>query len=713
MIASRVVTALSVAAAGIAARGAAQDFSLRAVSTRPDAVSGGDVLVEVRAPERTRWTVELQGRDLTAAFRPGVGFTGRVGLVTGLAVGPNVITLRSGGRVRATLEVANHPLTGPIFSGPHQTPFVCRTAASGLGAPVDRDCSAPTIVRYYYKSTGTPDSSRAADSSFGRLEPGFRAYDTQSPPADVAKVVTSEGRTVDFVIRREVGVINRAVYEIQLLQRPDAPMPTPWARPENGWNGRLVYQFHPGCAPGFRQGALTTRLGSIQEPLLSQGYALATSTLNDFGNDCNDRISAETLAMVKEHFIEELGLPVHTIGWGGSGGAMQVQLIAQNYPGLLDGIIPMASFPDVLTFIQSTSDCLLLDHAFRSASRSWTTAQKTAVYGFASWSLCGFLATVPRLRVGDPTVCDPVIPKALVYDPRANPKGARCDLFDNEVNVYGRDPRTGFARRPLDNVGVQYGLAAFNRGVIDAEQFVELNERIGGFDGDGDFVPARTEADSETVSLAYRRGLVLTGGGGLSQLPILDWRPYSDDLGRRDGHARYLSFVSRARLIGATGSAANQVMVVGPREAWFDWFGDFWAPIGDLVPMMDRWLDNIAVDRRPSSIAARIARGRPRELEEGCITAGGERIAEQAIYDAPGRCNELYPAFGDPRIVAGAPISNDVIKCALKPLARADYPRGLSDVQAERLRRAFPDGVCDYTRPGVGKQVTRETWQRF
>ena len=50
--------------------------------------------------------------------------------------------------------------------------------------------------------------------------------------------------------------------------------------------------------------------------------------------------SAETMAMVKEHFIKSLRRSVHTIGWGSSGGSMQQHLMTQNYPGLLDGIIP-------------------------------------------------------------------------------------------------------------------------------------------------------------------------------------------------------------------------------------------------------------------------------------------------------------------------------------------------------------------------------------
>jgi hypothetical protein len=56
------------------------------------------------------------------------------------------------------------------------------------------------------------------------------------------------------------------------------------------------------------------------------------------------------------------------------------------------------------------------------------------------------------------------------------------------VNVYGKDPATGFARRPFDNVGVQYGLDAFNAGIITFAQFSDLNSRIGGFDIDGNIV---------------------------------------------------------------------------------------------------------------------------------------------------------------------------------------------------------------------------------
>src|SRR5262249_38152055 len=154
-----------------------------------------------------------------------------------------------------------------------------------------------------------------------------------------------------------------------------------------------------------------------------------------------------------------------------------------------------------------------------------------------------------RLPIVDPRNCDPSIPKERIYDPVANPRGVRCDIYDNEIDFFEPNPRTGFAYRPLDNAGVQYGLVAYNSGKIDAEHFIELNERIGGYDQDGNIVATRTEADPRALRIAYQRGLVLTGGGGLGNIPIIDWRSYSDDLG--DLHDRFRSFVTRARLIAA------------------------------------------------------------------------------------------------------------------------------------------------------------------
>ena len=132
--------------------------------------------------------------------------------------------------------------------------------------------------------------------------------------------------------------------------------------------------------------------------------------------------------------------------------------------------------------------------------------------------------------------------------PTDNPKGARCDVYDHTVNVYGRDPKTGFARRPLDNVGVQYGLAALNAGRISTAQFLDLNERIGGFDNDGNVVGRRSEGDPLAIRAAYRTGRLTSGGGGLASTPIIDYRNYLDDQPDGDVHLRYHSFALRERL---------------------------------------------------------------------------------------------------------------------------------------------------------------------
>ena len=71
----------------------------------------------------------------------------------------------------------------------------------------------------------------------------------------------------------------------------------------------------------------------LTDLFLSRGYAVASSSLNVYDNNCSEVISAEVALMVKEHFIETYGAPRYTIGWGGSGGAIQQHLIAQQLPG--------------------------------------------------------------------------------------------------------------------------------------------------------------------------------------------------------------------------------------------------------------------------------------------------------------------------------------------------------------------------------------------
>jgi hypothetical protein len=58
-----------------------------------------------------------------------------------------------------------------------------------------------------------------------------------------------------------------------------------------------------------------------------------------------------------------------------------------------------------------------------------------------------------------------------------------------------------------------------------------------------------------------------------------------------------------------------------------------------------------------------------------------------------------------PRQVAGGPLAENILKCELQPLNSADYaPVVFSSAHLTRLHAAFPDGVCDWDRRGVGQQ---------
>lgn len=707
----------------------AQKLELRTLSSPPEMVSGGDVLVEATIPPQLagkQAAFSLNGADITRTFRPAENGFQR-GLVTGLSPSGNVIEMKIGGKT-AKLQITNHPITGPVFSGRHQEPFVCQTEINKLGAPLDKDCSAKTDVSYlYYSSTPLPPNTLPVALP-GKLPPGFKPFDPAAArPDDIAKTTTTQGHTVDYIVRVEKGTINRAVYEIAFLQDPGQSNPTPW-KATAGWNGRLVYSFGGDCKAGYRQGVLPSTLNDMR---LSQGYAVAASSLNIFGNNCDDVISAETLMMVKEHFIKSFGVPVHTIGDGGSGGAMQQYLIAQNYPGLLDGIMPLASYPDVTSVAEPVGDCALLGQAFMNSKETWTDEQKKAVSGFYSWASCsrwmaagyafdpakaikpdghGFLQAAP---------CDPVVPAEQVYDPVKNPHGVRCSIYDNEVNVYGRD-EGGAARRAFDNVGVQYGLAAFNAGTISAEQFLDLNEKAGGYDNDGKLMPTRTVANLEALKIAYSTGRVNTGGGGLSDVPIIDMRPYMDSF--PDIHDQVRSFAERERLKAANRNAGNQVIITLPGPSGpmpmalyklFDPKSIVAIQMKEELHLMDLWLDRIAADKKPGNAAAKVVRNKPAELVDACFTEAGGQISEPRVYGGPGKCNQLYPVYADPRIASGGPLAGNILKCQLKPIDKMDYRHPLTDSQMTRLHAIFSQGVCDYTKPGVEQQTVQKIWQSY
>ena len=682
-------------------------FTIRTLSTSPDRVSGGDVLIEIAFPSSQSLQsliVSLNGRNVSSSFRAGRTPNTALGLVTGLSLGRNTLTVEGKGRSppSESLALTNFRLTGPIFSGPHQVPFICETqtfvlpvTGGNLGPPLDSDCSTATRIDYVYRSTG------------GTLKP---LPNPSVHPADLAQTTTSQGVTVNYIVRIETGTINRAIYQIAILHDPAAgPVPDPWTSAP-GWNGRLLYSYGGGAKAGYHQGRTTGGVLSSASggDVLALGYAMAASSLNVFGNNADDVLSAETTMMVREHFIERYGVPRYTLGTGSSGGSMQLHSINQNYPGMMQGFAARNSFPELLTFGIPLSDCALLERTFNTSSLAWSLEQKTAVAGWGTWQHCINNRTwnagyKPNGAVTDAAGCDVGIPPALIYDPVTNRAGARCTWHDNLVNVFGRDKTTGFARRSLDNVGVQYGLKAFNAGQINAEQFLDLNARVGGYDIDGNIVAAREVADRTALRIAYRTGRVDSGAGGLPDLPIIHFRPWRDDIGDVHDAIRSLSF--RARLIATNGTAANHVNMVCSNVGTGAGRLDLIEVMS--IRMVDQWVERIVNDTGSGSAAAKVARNKPASFVDACFTVTGNRITD------PAACAALYPVHANPRLAAGEPLAQDVLKCKLKRVDARDYARSLTADQLARLQAIFPEGVCDYSRRGVDQKPLAGTWLSY
>ena len=695
-------------------------MALNALSNQPHLVSGGDVLVEVVTSVADGQNLELRhngspvATQLNKVDSSGGLFVYQT-LVTGLRQGVNLLRVE-GENAAADLTVVNYPSTGPIFSGPYQEPYLClseitpgrdgekRRFAIGNGeflddSATDENCSLDGRVDYVYHSTDT--------------EVGFKALiDLTSRPQDLAFTTTNEGQEVPYIVRIETGTINRAIYQIAILHDPQTAVLSALS-PSLQWNGRLVYTFGGGCEAGYFQANSTA--GVLRDNMLGRGYAVASSTLNvNAQGGCNDVLSAETAMMVKEHFIESYGEPRYTIGNGGSGGAMQQLHIAGAYPGILDGLLPSMTFADSVSYFTDSQECesLLRDYV-NDPDKALSEETKAILGGWSMWSVCDQSLGQRPKRVG-PGDCSAQIPEAARYNPATNPEGIRCSIYDGMKNIFGEKlyPEIGvnreFARVPHDNIGVQYGLAALNEGLISKELFLDLNENIGGWDIDVNSQPERTEADDDAVRIAYETGRITSGGAGLAQVPIIDDRSYLDDIG--NFHASVYSFVTRARLQRDNGHADNFVLRRHNSEMNL---------ADDNLALMDQWLANIQADTSPADTMSKIVRAKPADLQNDCFAENGERIVEEPNFNpdklfdnTEGSCNRLYPPHAGLRLVAGGPLTNDVLKCQLKAIDFDDYKVEFTDEEKSQLRSIFSEGICDWSKPGVHQQVNK-TWLSF
>jgi hypothetical protein len=637
-------------------------LELAVLSTRAATVTGGNALIGVRGvTDADTVRITRNGVDVTDAFAPepdeyNPGRTMLVGLVDGLVEGRNEIGLQAArpglGARFATLPVINHPITGPVFSGPHQEPFVCRIDRLEDYAPgtderpaqLDDNCSIETYVRWYYLSTSPPDGPPFDPAN--PAMPGEVPYDTwdwvelTDPygeyPDDVATTVTTEGHVVPAIARVETSTINRGITRVAILDDPAARGPDEAFEVPEAWNRKVLYNWGASCGIGRQQGINTPNevlSGGVDaggsaidvgpevfRPAVLQGYLVPHSTMTIFNTHCNQVLSAETMMMVREHLTEAYGRHDWVMGNGASGGAIQQYTTMNSYPGLQDGGLPLVSFPDVVTTAMSPTDCRLLRQVFAlsdgpmlpgqsqiedGAERElpvygpqWTLEKRNAITGHDFQGICeDWDDMFADLLVADRGCSQ--IPPEMRYS-RETGTGERCTLHDNLVHFLGVDPETGYARRPVDNVGVQYGYQALLDGVIDVEEFLHLNRHIGSFDDEGygpwdagrddtdvaaNEVQPRMAMDDDLAGDLYRYGFV-TGRGAIDQAPIIDVNLYADPVPILGFHDQVRGYMVAERI----------EETFGARETHSIWSGAVLT--NDAWPTMHSWLDGLVEARR-------------------------------------------------------------------------------------------------------------------
>ena len=100
---------------------------------------------------------------------------------------------------------------------------------------------------------------------------------------------------------------------------------------------------------------------------------------------------------------------------------------------------------------------------------------------------------------------------------------------------------------------------------------------------------------------------------------------------------------------------------------------------------------------------------------DACFDSYGEKIASgDDVWDGildentTGVCTDAFPLYSTSRMISGNGIEGGVFKCALQSVedaigngvygAWAPEPAEIAQLQA-----VFPEGVCDYTKPDMGR----------
>jgi len=190
------------------------------------------------------------------------------------------------------------------------------------------------------------------------------------------------------------------------------------------------------------------------------------------------------------------------------------------------------------------------------------------------------------------------------------------------------------------------------------------------------------------------------GDGGLKDIPVFDLGSYNDTSGY---HYQWYRFAIRERLREANGDVGNHVM----------WRGSS-VPFANAWTLLTKWVEAVKADDSDVSEHQKVINNRPAELVDGCWTSATQFVAElQTLSSQPNTtCNTVYPSWTNPRYLAGGPIQANRYKCQLKPINTADYTVTFTSAELARLNSIFPNGVCDWSKPGVN-QTGVVPWPSF
>jgi hypothetical protein len=199
----------------------------------------------------------------------------------------------------------------------------------------------------------------------------------------------------------------------------------------------------------------------------------------------------------------------------------------------------------------------------------------------------------------------------------------------------------------------------------------------------------------------------VSSGKNLGKLPIIDSRGWDE----QGIHYIWRSFAERARIDAANGgNHGNQVM-------WRYGTGLLPAPGAQATAVtlkslltMDTWLSSLNLSAPKATLnsvrtQAQVIAGKPTDAFDLCFLTGDAMFSNPVTDMSKCDADPRLQKHSSPRQVAGGPLAENILKCQLRPLNSGDYAsRVFSPAQWARLQATFPEGVCDWSKPGVGQQ---------